>query len=383
MQRVRWAVAFVVLAGFGGIAYRTWIEPARSQTAFQTRGPAAVPVVVATAETRAMPVRIDTIGTVQTIAMVSIKSRIDGYIDSVLIHDGQYVKTGDVMFRLDARAAQAQVMQTQAQLARDEAQLANAKRNVARDTPLVGKDFMSRQQYDADQTTAQAFEASVAADQASIDNAKALLSYDTIVAPIDGRVGAIAIKSGNSIKSNDVPLATINQVKPIYVGFNLPQRELPALRQAMAMGKVTVSARPAGDEGKPLTGTVAFFDNAVDVASGTIAVRATFANDDERLWPGQFVNVSVTTRVEPDAVVVPPAAVQIGQTSDYVFVVKADNTAEVRPVEVSRTIDGLSVVDKGLKAGERVVVDGQMRLTNGTRVDVQSARPQPKPALPS
>ncbi len=383
MKRVWWAAAFVVLAGAGGVLYQSWLEPARSQGAPQgPRQGAGVPVVVATAERRSVPVRIDTIGTVQTIAMVSIKSRIDGYIDRVLIHDGQYVKAGDAMFQLDARAAQAQVLLAQAQFARDQAQLANAKRNVGRDTPLVGKDFMSKQQFDTDQTTAQALEASAAADQAMIDNNKALLSYDTITAPIDGRVGTIAIKAGNSIKANDLPLATINQVKPIYVGFNLPQGELPALRAAMANAKVVVSAKPAGDPGAPLSGTVEFFDNAVDTTSGTIGVRATFANDTERLWPGQFVNVSVMTRTDANAIVVPPAAVQIGQGGDYVFVVKPDNTAEIRIIKVSRTIDGESVVETGLQPGERVVVDGQMRLSNGSRVDVRSAE-TPKAAEPS
>ncbi|HUK58327.1 MAG TPA: efflux RND transporter periplasmic adaptor subunit [Stellaceae bacterium] len=384
MRRAWWAVAFVVLAGAGGVFYQSWIAPARSQGAPQgsRQGGAGVPVVVVAAEQRAVPVRIDTIGTVQTIAMVSIKSRIDGYIDTVLIHDGQYVKQGDVMFRLDARAATAQVLQAEAQLARDKAQLENAKRNVTRDTPLVGKDFMSKQQFETDQTTAQAFEASVAADQAVIENNKALQSYDTITAPIDGRVGMIAIKAGNSIKANDVPLATINQVKPIYIGFSLPQGELPALRAAMAAGKVSVSAKPAGDAGTPLTGMVTFFDNTVDTTSGTIAVRATFANDDERLWPGQFVNVSVTTRTDANAIVVPPSAIQIGQDGDYVFVVKPDNTAEIRPVTVSRTVDGASVVEKGLAAGEKVVVDGQMRLSNGARVDVRPAE-APKAAEPS
>jgi len=383
MKRVWLAAGFVVLAGAGAAIYQSWIAPARSQTAAAPGQRGAVPVVVATAELRAMPVRIDTIGTVQPIASVSIKSRIDGYIDSVLIHDGQYVKTGDVMFKLDGRAAEAQVMQAEAQLARDTAQLANAKRNVGRDAPLVGKDFMSKQQYDTDQTTEQALEASVAADQAMVQNNKVLLTYDTITAPIDGRVGAIAIKAGNSIKANDVPLASINQVQPIYVGFNLPQRELPALRAAMADGKVAVSAKPPGDNGPPATGTVQFFDNAVDVTSGTIAVRATFVNEDQRLWPGQFVNVSVTTRVDPNAIIVPPAAVQTGQNGDYVFVIKADNTAEIRAVTVSRTVDGKSVIDKGLEPGERVVVDGQMRLSNGTRVDIRSPAGTPKAAEPS
>jgi multidrug efflux system membrane fusion protein len=325
-----------------------------------------------------VPVRIDTIGTVQTIATVQIKSRIDGYIDSVLIQDGQFVKAGDVMFRLDSRAAQAQVHQTEATLLRDQAQLANAKRDVERYAPLVAKDFVSHQQYDTAGTTAKALEAAVTADQAAIENTKALLTYYTIVAPMDGRVGAIAIKAGNSIKANDLPLASINQISPIYVAFSLPQTELPAVRAAMAQGKVLVSVRAQGDSGNPVQGRVAFFDNAVDPTSGTINVRAVFANDDQRLWPGQFVNVSMTTRVDPEAIVAPPAALQVGQSGYFVFVIKPDNTAEARTVAVSRTVDGKSVIAQGLDVGERVVVDGQMRLTNGTRVEIRSADNPPK-----
>ncbi|HUB96361.1 MAG TPA: efflux RND transporter periplasmic adaptor subunit [Stellaceae bacterium] len=384
MKRVWWALAFVALAGIGGAFYQNWLVPARSQTAdVPRRAAAGVPVVVATATEMPVPALIETIGTVMPIATVSVKSRIDGYIDSVAIHDGQYVKTGDVMFRLDARAAQAQVLQMQAQLARDQAQHANAKRNVERDTPIVGKDFMSKQQFDTDTTTAQALDATTAADQALLDNAKVMLSYDTITAPIDGRVGAIAIKSGNSIKSNDVPLATVNQIKPIYVNFNLPQDELPALREAMSKGPVPVIVRPQGDDGAPIMGAVQFFDNSVDVTSGTIAVRAQFANDDERLWPGQYVNVSVTTRVDPDAIVVPPAAVQVGQDNDYVYLIKSDLTAELRPVKVARTVDGKTVIASGLSAGDRVVTDGQMRLTNGVKVEIRSATPSPAKADPA
>jgi membrane fusion protein, multidrug efflux system len=378
MKRVWWAVAFLVLVGIAGGVYQTVLLPARSQTAAvpATRPPA--PVVVAIVARQPMPVRIDTIGTVQTIANVQIKARIDGFVDSVLIHDGQYVKAGDVMFRLDARAAQAQVGMAQAVLARDQANLANARRDVARYAPLVAKDFVSHQQYDTAATTAQALEAAVAADQAGIDNAKALLTYDTITAPIDGRVGVITTKAGNSIKSNDVAIASINQIKPIYVGFNLPQDELPSLRAAMAKGPVVVSVRAQGDEGEPIKGTVEFFDNSVDTNSGTIAVRALFANDDERLWPGEFANVTVTTRIDPDAIVIPPAAVVIGQDGNYTYVVKPDNTVETRAITVSRTLEGKSVIAKGLAVGEKVVVDGQMRLSNGARVSIHDAPSKPK-----
>jgi len=383
MRRVWWAIAFLVLAGVAGVTYQSLLVPARSQTAKGPRPAPAVPVVVATVTRQPMPARIETIGTVQPIATVTIKSRIDGYIDQVMIQDGQYVKAGDVMFRLDARAAQAQLQQVQATLAKDQATLANAKRDVARYEPLVAKDFVSHQQYDTAATTARSLEAAVASDQAAIDNYKVLLTYYTIVAPIDGRVGAITIKSGNSIKANDLPLASINQIKPIYVSFSLPQSELPALRDAMSRGPVAVSVRATGDPGQPIVGTVAFFDNAVDTTSGTINVRAKFDNDEQRLWPGQFVNVTATTRVDPDALVVPPAAVQVGQDGKFVFVVKPDMTADARPVTVSRTVEGKTVIAKGLTEGERIVIDGQLRLTEGARVEIHAPAPQRPSDSPS
>jgi multidrug efflux system membrane fusion protein len=373
MRRVWLAVAFLVLAGAGGVAYQALLHPALSQTPAAQRPFPAVPVVVAAATRETVPVRVETIGTVQTIATVTIKSRIDGFIDKVLVEDGQYVKAGDVLFRLDARAAQAQLQQVQATLVKDQAMLANARRDVARYAPLVAKDFVSHQQYDTASTTAQALEAAVASDQAAIENYKVQLTYYTMVAPIDGRVGAVLIKAGNSIKANDLPLATINQIKPIYVSFSLPQSELPAIRDAMSQGPVEVSVRATGDAGPPISGAIAFFDNAVDTTSGTINVRAKFENEAQRLWPGQFVNVAATTRVDGSAIVVPPAAVQVGQDGKYVFVIKPDNTAESRPVTVSRTVDGKSVIAKGLAEGERVVIDGQSRLTDGTRVEIRSA----------
>ncbi|HVX29454.1 MAG TPA: efflux RND transporter periplasmic adaptor subunit [Nitrolancea sp.] len=309
-------------------------------------------------------------GTVQTIASVAVKSRLDGFIDKVLVKDGQFVKAGDVMFQLDSRAAQAQVDQASATLARDEAQLANAQRDVGRYKSLVSKDFVSRQQYDTSTTAATALQATVQADRAQLENAKVLLSYYTIVAPLDGRVGMIAIKRGNSIKANDLPLATVNQIQPIYVSFALPQNELPELREAMAEGPVMVKVLARGDKGAPVEGKVAFFDNTIDSTSGTINVRATFANEEQRLWPGQFVNVSVLVRMDPNALVVPPTAIQVGQKGNYVFVIKQDDTAELRPVTVDRTVNGRVVIGSGLKAGERVATDGQMRLTNGARVHI-------------
>ena len=380
MKRVVWAVVFLALLVGGGLAYRTFsVGKANSQTAQGLRQPPAVPVRIAAAERRSVPVRLDAIGTVQVFASVSVKSRLDGQIAEVKVKDGQYVKAGEPLFLLDARAAQAQVHQMEAQLARDKAQLVNARRDVERYEPLVKKDFVSHQQYDTAGTTAQALEASVKSDEAALENAKVLLSYYTINAPIDGRLGMVSAKAGNNVKANDVPFLTINQVKPIYAVFSVSERELPGIRAALAQGPLTVKALPAGDKGAPVEGKLAFFDNSVDAATGTIALRGVFANDDERLWPGQFVNVSMTLAEDPDALVVPQAAVQIGQSGTFVFVIRDDNTADARKVEASRIVDGMSVISSGLEAGDRVVIDGQLRLSTGTRVEIRAA-PEPAPA---
>jgi membrane fusion protein, multidrug efflux system len=374
MNRLIWAVALAAFLALGGIVYQSaWLGPARSQTPAGSRPSQGVPVRVATVTQQPAPVRFDTIGTVQTIASVTVKSRIDAVIDKVQIRDGQYVAAGDVMFLLDGRAAQAQVDQAKANLARDQANYENAERDVGRYAPLVSKEFVSRQQYDTAVTAAKALQRSVQADQAALENATVQLSYYTIAAPIDGRVGMVAIKAGNSIKSNDLPLVTINQIKPIYVAFSLPQSNLPELRAAMAGGKVAVRVLPQGDKGAPVEGQVGFFDNAVDTNSGTINVRASFANDEQRLWPGEYVSVSVVVRLEPDAITVPPTAVQVGRDGNFVFVIKDDNTAEARPVTVNRIVDGVSVISKGLKPGEKVAVDGQLRLNDGVRVQIQPA----------
>jgi multidrug efflux system membrane fusion protein len=383
MKRVIWAVVGLAALSVSGIFIQSnFSSPAQSQT--QTgRPPGVVPVRVAIAAVTPTPVQIDTIGTVQTIASVALKSRIDAVIDQVLVQDGQFVKAGDVLFQLDSRAAEAQVHQVEAALARDQAQLANAQRDVERYKPLLSKDFVSHQQFDTSSTAAKALEATVRSDQAQLENAKVLLSYYTIAAPFDGRVGMIAIKRGNSIKANDVPLATLNEMQPIYVSFALPQSNFPEIRAAMAEGAVTVRVVPQGDKGAPVEGKVAFFDNTIDTTSGTINVRASFPNEEQRLWPGQFVNVSVLVRLDADALVVPQAAVQIGQNGNYVFVIKDDNTAETRPVTVERTAAGQVVIGKGLVAGEKVVIDGQLRLNDGAHVQIIADSAAQKPGTAS
>jgi membrane fusion protein, multidrug efflux system len=382
MRQVIWAGALLGVVAATAILYEIAVPPAaRSQQAAgqaggQQRSQAGAPVRITTVVAKPTPVEFNTIGNVQTIASVSVKSRVDAVIDQVLVKDGQFVKAGDILFQLDARAAQAALHQAEATLARDQVQLANAQRIANRDKSLIAKNFVSQQQFDTDAAIAAALEATVKADQAQLENAKVVLSYYTIVAPIDGRVGLITIKQGNSIKSNDVPLATVNEIQPIYVSIALPQNNLPELRAAMAKGPVTVQVQPAGDKGEPITGKVAFFDNTIDSASGTINVRSIFENTDQRLWPGQFVNVSLLVRTDPDALVIAPSAVQAGQNGAYVFVIKDDNTAEARPVTVDRTVGGLAVIAKGLSAGEKVVTDGQLRLSNGTHVQIVGDAPK-------
>ena len=373
MKRVTIAVAFLAVAAAGGIAYQTFVLKAAEPLRAATPAAPAVPVVIAPATRKPMPVRIEAIGTVQPIATVAVKSRVDGEIAEVKISDGQAVKAGDVLFVLDTRAAEAQLRQAEATLAKDRAQLENAKRDVGRYKPLTEKEFVSRQQLDTAQTNAAALEATMLSDQAIIDTFKVQLTYYTIRSPIDGRVGTIALKTGNAVKAQDtISLVTINQIKPIYVSYAVPQRELPGIRAAAGAGTVPVQATVPGDPGAPATGKIFFFDNQIDPTTGTISLKAIFDNADERLWPGEFVNVSSTLRVETDAITVPSSAVQVGQNGNYVFVVKQDNTVEVRPVTVNRTVGNESIISKGLSADERVVTDGQSRLTNGSRVEIRT-----------
>ena len=374
MKRVTIAVAFLAVAAAGGIAYQTFVLKAAEPLRAATPAAPAVPVVIAPATRKPVPVRIEAIGTVQPIATVAVKSRVDGEIAEVKISDGQAVKAGDVLFVLDTRAAEAQLRQAEATLAKDRAQLENAKRDVGRYKPLTEKEFVSRQQLDTAQTNAAALEATMLSDQAIIDTFKVQLTYYTIRSPLDGRVGTIALKTGNAVKAQDtISLVTINQIKPIYVSYAVPQRELPGIRAAAGAGTVPVQATVPGDPGAPATGKIFFFDNQIDPTTGTISLKAIFDNADERLWPGEFVNVSSTLRVEAEAITVPSSAVQVGQNGSYVFVVKADNTVEMRPVTVNRTVGNESVIAKGLNGDERVVTDGQLRLTNGSRVEVRTS----------
>lgn len=358
-----------VLAALGAAAYFYW--PFHHRAAVRAEG--AQPVVVADVVAKPVPIQVSTIGHVQTIASVAVRSRIDGQISKVLVHDGQDVTAGDELFELDDRQARAQLAQAQGTLMKDSAQLRFAKQEVERIAPLVSKNVASRQQLDQVQANLGALEGSIKADEAQITNIEAQLSYDTIRAPIDGRLGTIALKEGNTIQSNSsAPLVMINQLHPIYVTFAVPQSDLARIQEAMeaAPVKVTAVAPDSGEE--PETGDIAYIENAIDAASNTLSVKAKFANAHERLWPGQFVNVVVTLRIEPEALVVPSETVQTGQQGFYVYVVKPDMTVELRNVAIGQVANNQTVITKGLSKDEKVVTTGQLRLKTGTKVKISS-----------
>jgi membrane fusion protein, multidrug efflux system len=335
-------------------------------------------VVAGVAEDAPTPIQVSAIGTVQSIASVIIKSRVDGQIADVHFEEGQDVKEGDLLFTLDNRAFQAQLAQAEAVLQRDRAQLERAQLELKRQTELAGRGVASAQKLEDAQMAEKVLQAAIRANEAAAENARINLSYTTIRSPITGRTGSVNLKRGNVVKSNDtttnaVPLVTITQLRPIYVSFTIPERHLADIRAADSERLPVVVTMPNAPD-KPITGALTFVDNQVDAATGTIPLKATFANDDIRLWPGQFVNINLTLGVQAHAVVVPSATIQIGQNGPYVFVIKDDSTVELRLVRVDRTVGNRTVVASGLGAGERVVVDGQLRLNNGTRVTI--ARPE-------
>jgi multidrug efflux system membrane fusion protein len=385
MKRLLLAAIFAVLLA-GGYYFRGFFFETTSET--RSARPAAAQLVVAdVAAQTPMPILVTAIGTVQSIATVMIKSRVDGEIAKVHFEEGQEVKEGDILFTLDDRGVRAQLQQAEANLERDRAQLERYRQEVTRQTELAHRGVASAQKLEDVTTSVAVAEATVRASEATVENARVNLNYTTIRAPITGRTGSIALKRGNIVKAVDtapavIPLVTITQLRPIYVALTVPERYLTDLRTAMAEGPVSAVVTVPSQPKAPITGTLTFIDNQVDVATGTISLRAKFPNDDDRLWPGQFVNVTLTLGVQADAVVVPSAAIQAGPNGPYVFVVRPDSTAELRLVQINRTLNDRTVIAGGLVAGERVVVDGQMRLGNGTRVTVQGATPpraQPSP----
>ena len=341
-------------------------------------------MVVVAAVQQTVPVRLQAIGNVEAYTSVAVKSRVDGQILEVHFREGQEVKKGEVLFRIDARPFEAALRQAEAQTQRDIASRDQAASQERRYQELLDKNFVSKDAYAQYRTNAQTADATSKGSQAALENAKLNLEYTVIRSPIDGYVGRALLQAGNMVKANDTgSLVVLNQLRPIYVAFALPQGQLPRVRQAMAVGPLTVSTTIPGDSGPPLAGGLTFVDNAVDSSTGTIQLRATFDNAETRLWPGQFVNVTLTLRTDPAALVVPDAAIQHGQNGAYVFVVRPDSTVEMRPVVVDRSVAGESVIASGLSAGESVVVEGQLRLAPGMKVEPHPAGKAPAAGIES
>jgi RND family efflux transporter MFP subunit len=357
----------VAVAAGAGFATKDhwWPERASAQTR-ATPPERVVPVTVAQAVRKSIPVRLEALGNVQPMASVAIKARVETVITEVLFSDGAAVKHGDVLFKLDSRAVEAQIRQVEGVLVGAQAQLAQAERDLKRYTELFARNATTQVNVNNAQTQVNLLQATVKSSTANLDNLKVQLDYHTIRAPISGRMSAALVKVGNFVRPADTaPLATIVQIKPVYVTFGVPQRSLPDVRRALNAGTSQVEAMAPG-EVEPSVGKLAMVDNTVDVTTGMIAVRALMENEGEQLWPGTLVNVGLTLRME-EAVSIPSVAVQTGQSGTFVFVVK-DGRVSVRPIKVERTVAGDSVVAEGLSGGEIVVTDGQLLLANGTKV---------------
>jgi multidrug efflux system membrane fusion protein len=333
--------------------------------------PAAVPVRVSKAEQRTVPVQVTAIGNVEAFATVSIKPLVSGTLESIHFNEGQDVRKGDLLFMIDRKPFEAAVAQAQANLARDAATAKNARVQANRYASLFAQGVISREQSDLAASTADSAEATVRADQAAVDYDKLQLSYCTIYSPIDGRTGSFQVKPGNLVKGNDVPvLIVINQISPIYLDFSVPEQFLADIKKYMSQSTLHVQATIPNDPGAVETGTVTFVDNSVDNTTGTIRLKGTFANEHRRLWPGQFVNTVLTLTSISNATVVPTQALQTGQNGQFVFVIRDDGTAESRTVTTSRTSEGFTVIEKGVTAGETIVIDGQLRLIPGAKVSI-------------
>jgi membrane fusion protein, multidrug efflux system len=340
-------------------------------------GGGAVPVTVARVVQKPMPLTLRVIGAVEASSNVAVHAQITGELTSVHFTEGDDVKMGDVLFTFDRRPLESALQQAEANLARDVAQAENAAAQAKRYADLAQRGIATREQVDTSNANAAALQATVGADRAAVDNARVQLDYATITAPISGRTGALMVHPGNLVRANDAaPLVLINQVSPINVTFAIPESQLPELKRYMAQGMIRVEAQPPSGGERASEGRITFVDNAVDQTTGTIKIKGSFPNEDHSLWPGQYVNVVVTLTVDRDALVLPAVAVQAGPDGNYVFVITADQRAELRPVQVARGTPTETILRSGVKAGETVVMDGHLRLVPGSRVSIKTEAPK-------
>ncbi len=360
----------IAVAGIGLFLWNSWAGQKASAQA--PRGERTVPVLVAKAAKKPVPVRIEALGTVTTIASVAVKPRIDSEIVAVKFEDGARVKQGDVLFQLDSRSIEAEIKRVEAVIIGAEAQFEQAQRDVKRYTELLAKSASTQVTLNNAETQANVSRALADSNKAALEGLKVQLGYCTIRAPISGRMSMANVKVGNIARQADTtPLATINQVGPIYVSFTVPQRMLPDVRAARDAETATLDVTVPGATERT-SGPVTMVENSVDPSTGMATARATFSNENELLWPGTLVNTALTLRSDP-RVTVPVAAIQINQSGTFVYVVK-NNAATVRNVKVERTVDGDAAIEEGLEDGEVVVTDGQLQLTNGTKVTIRGGK---------
>lgn len=359
-------IAFVLIALLGG-GYVYWGNQKTGQPT-TNNAPPPVPVIVAQAKNGEMPVLLNVVGRAEAYEGVTVKSRLDGQVASVPYTEGQAVKQGDVLVRLDPADFAAKVAQAEAVVARDQAQLAKAKADLERYQGLRARGFVSDEKVNELRTNEAAAQATLKADQAALDLARLQLSYTTIRAPFSGIVGARLVFPGSTVKINDTALAVVNRVDPLYVSFAVPERHLLGLRKAVSQGPMTVQITLPGNKETAFLAKARFIDNAVDATTGTIQMKAMLDNKQTRLTPGQFLNVGMMLDKLTDAVLVPNEAIQQGADGNFLYVVKADNTVEMRKLEIIASHQGMTALAKGVGAGETVVTDGQLRLTPGAMV---------------
>jgi len=387
-------LTFAAIAALGTLAFGCTKE--RPVAA----APADVPVLIAKASQQAMPVEVTSVGNVEAKATVSIRSQVAGPLLEVHFKEGDFVRKGQLLLSIDPRPYQAQVEQAKGAIVRDQADEQQAEANLARDSAqeayargeaqryatLLEKGLIPKETAEQIKSQASAALQSLSADRSAIDKSRAnlvldqgnlnaanlQLSYCSVYSPIDGQTGAVMQKPGNLLKAADVPIVVINQVNPIDVNFTIPQQYWPDIKKHSSVMELRVTATVPQDSGPSLQGTVTFVDNSVDPTTGTIHLRATFDNTQNRLWPGLFVNAVLRLSEQPNAVVVPMQAITQGQNGTFVYVVKDGNTVEARPVKSSRAVAGLAVIDQGVQPGEIVVTDGQTRLTQNTRVQIKN-----------
>ncbi len=336
-----------------------------------------VPVVAGTVERKDVPIFLDGLGTVQAFNAVNVKARVDGQLEKVAFTEGQDVKVGDLLAQIDVRPYQAMLDQAVAKKAQDAAMVSNAQLVLKRDEDLINKKVLDQQTFDTQRFTVDQLVATVKADQAAIDNAQTQVDYTRITAPLAGRVGVRQVDQGNLVHASDAGgLVVITQLQPISVIFTLPEQNFQLIRDNYpadpAKDPMTVIAVGRDNSGQLGQGALAVIDNQIDSTTGTIKLKATFANDDLRLWPGQFINARLLLTTRKAGLVVPAAVVQRGPQGSYAFVIKPDQTVEARTVKVAQTEDGLALIDDGLQAGEKVVVDGQYKLQEGSKITISN-----------